>query len=118
MSLNEMKDVYLAIGIGGLSFLALLVILFYVIKSILPLLAQIKEYQLEAKEKQAVTEQIVSNNTEAVKEVAKSTQNVATALQILDKSMNSVHSDVLETKKITQNIEKTVMLIEDRTDIK
>ena len=108
-TLNEIKEVYLAVGIGGASFLALLGVLFYSIKSIYPLLKQILEHQ-------AITQQVIANNTDAVKEMGKSNQNVATALQILDKSMNNVHVDVQKTLNSTENVEKLVLVMDAKLD--
>lgn len=105
--LNEMKEVYLAVGIGGSSFIALLGVLFFTLKSIIPVLNQLKEGY-------AVTQTVIQNNTRAVEEVAKSNQNVATALQILDKSMNNVHSDVRKTLDTTEHVEKMILVMDGK----
>lgn len=57
--LNEMKDVYLAVGIGGTSFLALLGVLFFMLRSVIPLLQKLQEGY-------AVTQTVIQNNTRAV----------------------------------------------------
>lgn len=105
--INEMKDVYLAVGIGGTSFLALLGVLFFILKTILPILTKLRE-------ESAVTQTIIQNNTRAVEEVAKSNDNVATALQILDKSMNNVHSDVKRNLGTTEHIEKILLVMDGK----
>lgn len=105
--LNEMKEVYLAVGIGGTSFIALLGVLYFILKSVLPRLNSIQEMG-------AVTQTVIQNNTRAVEEVAKSNQNVATALQILDKSMNNVHTDVRKTLDTVEHTEKMILVIDGK----
>lgn len=106
-TLTEMKEVYLAVGVGGMSFLALLGVLYYNLKCINPVLNQLMEHQ-------AVTQQVIANNTDAVKEMGKSNQNVATALQILDKSMNNIHSDIQKNLQHSENIEKVVLIMDEK----
>lgn len=105
--INELKDLYLAIGVGGLSFIVLIYVFWYSLTRITPILNQIRQ-------EGAVTQSIIVNNTKALEEMSKSNQNVATALTILDKSMSNVHVDVKKVVDTTDNIEKMLLVMDDR----
>lgn len=105
--LNELKELYLAIGVGGVSFLVLLSVLGYLLKIVLPALNQIQQDV-------AVTHSIIQNNTKAIEEMSKSNQNVATALTILDKSMSNVHCDVKKVVETNDDIEKMLLVIDEK----
>lgn len=82
MDLGNMVKSYGAIGAGGLSLVVLLWLLVYLVKKINPLLDQIQSDNQSHKE-------VIKNNTEAIKEVSRSNQNVAQALALLDNSFSS-----------------------------
>lgn len=105
--LNELKEIYLAIGVGGVSFLVLVVVLWYLLKTVLPILHQIRQDG-------AVTQSIIQNNTKAIEEMSKSNQNVATALTILDKSMSNVHCDVKKVVETNEDIEKMLLVMDEK----
>lgn len=105
--INELKDLYLAIGVGGLSFLVLIYVFWYSLTKITPILNQIRQ-------EGAVTQSIIVNNTKALEEMSKSNQNVATALTILDKSMSNVHADVKKVVETNDSIEKMLLVMDER----
>lgn len=105
--INELKDLYLAIGVGGMSFIVLIYVFWYTLTRITPILNQIRQ-------EGAVTQSIIINNTKAIEEMSKSNQNVATALTILDKSMSNVHTDVKKVVDTNENIEKILLVMDDR----
>lgn len=105
--INQLKDVYLAIGVGGLSFIVLVSVFWYSLTRITPLLNQIRQDG-------AVTQSIIQNNTKALEEMSKSNQNVATALTILDKSMSNVHTDVKKVLETNDSIEKMLLVMDER----
>lgn len=82
MDLGSMVKSYGAIGAGGLALVVLLWLLVYLVKKINPLLDQIQSDNQAHKE-------VIKNNTDAIKEVSRSNQNVAQALSLLDNSFNS-----------------------------
>lgn len=102
--LQELKEAYLAMGVGGLSFIVLLSVLWFLLKSVKPTLEQIRQDG-------AVTQSVIQNNTRAIEEMSKSNQNVAMALTILDKSMSNVHSDIKEIKEANDRIEHTLLVL-------
>ena len=105
--LTELKELYLAIGVGGVSFLVLISVLTYLLKGVLPILHQIQQDG-------AVTQNILNNNTKAIEEMSRSNQNVATALTLLDKSMSSVHLDVKKVVESTDDLEKRLWVIDEK----
>lgn len=105
--LNELKDIYLAIGIGGFSFLVLVSMMWFLLKSVIPLLQQIKQDG-------AVTQSVIQNNTKAIEEMSRSNQNVATALTILDKSMTNVHSDVKKVGDKAESLENLILIMNEK----
>jgi len=82
MDFGTIIKTYGAIGAGGLALVVLLWLLVYLVTKIDPLLNQIKQDNETHKE-------VIKNNTEAIKEVSRSNQNVAQALALLDNSFNS-----------------------------
>ena len=105
--LDKLKEIYLAIGVGGVSFLVLISVLMYLLKGMLPILQQIQKDEV-------VTQNILQNNTKAIEEMSRSNQNVATALTLLDKSMSSVHSDVKRVVESNDDIEKRLWVIDGK----
>ena len=105
--LDKLKEIYLAIGVGGVSFLVLISVLMYLLKVMLPILQQIQKDEV-------VTQNILQNNTKAIEEMSRSNQSVATALTLLDKSMSSVHSDVKKVVESNDDIEKRLWVIDGK----
>lgn len=106
-----LKEMYLALGVGGLSFIVILCILGYLLRNIYPLLQNIMQMM-------EVLKEVLQNNNKAIDEMARSNQNVASALKLLEKSLNSV-DDKVDTVLITQdNIEKDIVRIKERLPIK
>lgn len=82
MNFETLVKTYGAIGAGGVALLVLLWVLVHLVTKIDPLLQTLKEQN-------GVHTEIIRNNTEAIKEVSKSNDNVATALQLLNQSFSS-----------------------------
>ena len=64
-NIEGLKELYLAIGVGGVSFIALIIILGYLLKQVFPILTQIMQ-MLE------VLKEVLQNNNKAIDEMAKS----------------------------------------------
>lgn len=107
--LEGLKDLYLAIGVGGLSFLVILAILGYLLKQVFPILQSILRMM-------EVLKEVLQNNTKAIDEMAKSNQNVATALDLLKRSMTSVESSLEKVIDSNDNIEKGVVMIDTKLE--
>ena len=107
--LEGLKDLYLAIGVGGLSFLVILAILGFLLKQVFPILQSILRMM-------EVLKEVLQNNTKAIDEMAKSNQNVATALDLLKRSMTSVEIKLDEVQESNDNIEKSIIRLETRTE--
>lgn len=86
-SLNEIKDVYLVTGIGGMSFIALVFVLYFLLKSLIPTVDSLKDIVLTLRQDSAI-------NTRAIEELAKSNENVATALNLVKHSMTNVETEM------------------------
>lgn len=82
MSFGEIVETYGAIGAGGLALVVLIWLLVYLVTKINPLLQALKEDN-------KVHTEIIKNNTEAIKEVSRSNENVATALKLLNQSFGT-----------------------------
>lgn len=82
MTLGEIVETYGAIGAGGLALVVLIWLLVYLVTKINPLLQALKEDN-------RVHTEIIKNNTEAIKEVSRSNENVATALKLLNQSFGT-----------------------------
>lgn len=86
-SLNEIRDVYLVTGIGGMSFIALVFVLYFLLKSLIPTVDSLKDIVLTLRQDSAI-------NTRAIEELAKSNENVATALNLVKHSMTNVETEM------------------------
>ncbi len=84
---NEIKDVYLVTGIGGMSFIALVFVLYFLLKSLIPTVDSLKDIVLTLRQDSAI-------NTRAIEELAKSNENVATALNLVKHSMTNVETEM------------------------
>jgi chromosome segregation ATPase len=79
---KTLSNGYLALGAGGVALVVILWLIIYFVTKINPALQSIKE---EAK----ANAEVIKNNTQAIKEVSKSNENVATALALLETSFNT-----------------------------
>lgn len=107
--LENLKDLYLAIGVGGLSFIVILAILGYLLKQVFPILQSILQMM-------EVLKEVLQNNTKAIDEMAKSNQNVATALELLKRSMTSVESSLQRVLDSNEDIEKKVTILDTKLE--
>lgn len=103
MGIANLVKIYGAMGAGGLALIVLIWLLIYFITKINPVLDQLKIDNESHKE-------VIKNNTDAIKEVSRSNQNVAQALSLLENSFGSlttilerhdIRSEMME-KQITQ----------------
>ena len=95
---NEIRDLYLAVGIGGMSFLVLVFVLYFLLKSIIPAISGLKDLVVALRQDNAV-------NTKAIEEFAKSNDNVATALNLVSVSMARVETGM---EKVEKEIEEKI----------
>lgn len=103
--IEGLKELYLAIGVGGVSFIALIIILGYLLKQVFPILTQIMQ-MLE------VLKEVLQNNTKAIDEMAKSNHNVSTALNLLERSMTNVETKIDEVNDTNSNMEKILIKLD------
>ena len=104
-NIEGLKELYLAIGVGGVSFIALIIILGYLLKQIFPILTQIMQ-MLE------VLKEVLQNNNKAIDEMAKSNHNVSTALNLLERSMTNVETKIDEVNDTNSNMEKILIKLD------
>lgn len=104
-----LKELYLAIGVGGVSFIALIIILAYLLKQVFPILNQVLQ-MLE------VLKEVLQNNTKAIDEMAKSNQNVSTALNLLERSMTTVETKIDEVRESNDDMAKTLIKIDAKSE--
>ena len=105
--MQDITDTYVAVGAGGLSVIVVVWVLVFLVKKMYPLLVAMKEDTGAYKE-------VIKNNTEAVKEVSKSNENVATALQLLNSSINQQSSILTKHDERSQGIENDIIRIKER----
>lgn len=103
--IEGLKELYLAIGVGGVSFIALIIILGYLLKQIFPILTQIMQ-MLE------VLKEVLQNNNKAIDEMAKSNHNVSTALNLLERSMTNVETKIDEVNDTNSTMEKILIKLD------
>jgi uncharacterized protein YybS (DUF2232 family) len=103
--IEGLKELYLAIGVGGVSFIALIIILGYLLKQVFPILTQIMQ-MLE------VLKEVLQNNNKAIDEMAKSNHNVSTALNLLERSMTNVETKIDEVTDTNSNMEKILIKLD------
>lgn len=107
--LEGLKDLYVAVGVGGLSFIVVLSILGYLLRQVFPILQSILQMM-------EVLKEVLQNNTKAIDEMAKSNQNVATALELLKRSMTSVEQSLDKVIESNEDINRMVMIIDTKLD--
>ena len=103
--IEGLKELYLAIGVGGVSFIALILILGYLLKQVFPILTQIMQ-MLE------VLKEVLQNNNKAIDEMAKSNHNVSTALNLLERSMTNVETKIDEVNDTNSTMEKILIKLD------
>ena len=103
--IEGLKELYLAIGVGGVSFIVLIIILGYLLKQVFPILTQIMQ-MLE------VLKEVLQNNNKAIDEMAKSNHNVSTALNLLERSMTNVETKIDEVNDTNSNMEKILIKLD------
>lgn len=111
---NDLKEIYLAIGVGGMSFITVISILVFMLKSILPALETIKEAIGSMTENSSVTTEVLKNNTKAIEELAKSNDNVATALELLKHSTENVEMGIGKVQQLDEDINKQLIVLNER----
>lgn len=108
MDFGTIIKTYGAIGAGGLALVVLLWLLVYLVTKIDPLLNQIKQDNETHKE-------VIKNNTEAIKEVSRSNQNVAQALALLDNSFSSFVKIMEKHDMRAESMENEIIKIREST---
>lgn len=103
--IEGLQELYLAIGVGGVSFIVLVIILGYLLKQVFPILTQIMQ-MLE------VLKEVLQNNNKAIDEMAKSNHNVSTALNLLERSMTNVETKIDEVNDTNSNMEKILIKLD------
>lgn len=104
--LEILKELYLALGVGGVSFIVLIGIIIYLVRNIYPMLTSVMNMM-------EVLKEVISNNTKAIDEMAKSNHNVSTALNLLERSMTSVEDKVEQVQETTEDMEKKLIIINE-----
>lgn len=108
MDFGTIIKTYGAIGAGGLALVVLLWLLVYLVTKIDPLLNQVKQDNETHKE-------VIKNNTEAIKEVSRSNQNVAQALALLDNSFSSFVRIMEKHDMRAESMENEIIKIREST---
>lgn len=104
MSFGEIVETYGAIGAGGLALVVLVWLLVYLVTKINPLLQALKEDN-------KVHTEIIKNNTEAIKEVSRSNENVATALKLLNQSFGTFSNRMEKQEDRTTLMQNEILRI-------
>lgn len=105
--LKELSETYIAIGAGGLSIVVVVWVLVFLVRKLYPLIESLKmDY--------AVYSEIIKNNTEAVKEVSRSNENVATALKLLDNSNLQIVALLDKHDNRSETIENSVIRMDEK----
>lgn len=106
--LSTVVDKYLDKGLGTIAFILLILGVIWYAKSLRPLLLQMNT--------QGTTSEIlIKSSTEAVKEIAKSNENVASALALLTTTVqNNTHLTNM-TIELIQGMNSEIMKISERT---
>ena len=83
MDFETLSKGYLALGAGGLSLIVLIWLLVHQVVKINPVLHKLGEDNEAHKE-------VIKNNTDAIREVSRSNENVASALGLLENSFSTL----------------------------
>lgn len=106
---DGLKELYVTLGVGGLSFIVVLYILGHLLRQIFPMLQNVLQMM-------EVLKEVLQNNTKAIDEMAKSNQNVATALELLKQSMTTVESSLEKVKDSNEVIELNITKIDTKLE--
>lgn len=112
--LQAIQEIYLTLGIGGLSFVVLVVVLVFLLKSVLPTLNTIKDLLVTMENNQGVTDEVLRNSTRAIEELAKSNDNVANALELLKNSTETMEEKIDHISKTSERTEKDILVIKTK----
>ena len=106
--LSSVVDKYLDRGLGTIAFILLVLGIIYYAKSLRPLLVQMNTQS-------NTNEVLIKSSTEAVREIAKSNENVASALALLTTTVqNNTHLTNM-TIELIQGMSTEIMKISERT---
>lgn len=108
MDFETIIKTYGAVGAGGLALVVLIWLLIYLVTKIDPLLNRIRKDNEAHKE-------VIKNNTEAIKEVSRSNQNVAQALALLDNSFSSFVRIMEKHDMRAESMENEIIKIREST---
>ena len=113
--MTALANTYIAVGAGGLCVIAIIYITLYLIKKITPEIqkqSQMVEHISSSNERHI---RVIDNNTEAIREMSKSNDNMAMALNILDKSVTGVMTSLDRHDQRSVTIERAVTQIKENT---
>jgi hypothetical protein len=99
---------YITIGAGGACVLTVIGIVWYLIKTMNPVLQRISTDT-------ATQSEIIRNNTEAIKEVSRSNDNVASALTLLKATLDTNNKLFEKHDERAADIQTAVTRIDERT---
>ena len=112
--LKALQDVYLVIGIGGMSFIILVIVLLHILNKVTPALLALKEDTIALQRDTLMYKDAIDNSTQAVQECARSNQNVASALALLERSMTNVEEGVKDLRKTTDKMDKKILVMDEK----
>lgn len=99
---------YTAIGAGGISFLVLIWVVHFMMTKMYPVLDRIKEDS-------AVNCEVIKNNTDAIKEISRSNDNVASALQLLNSSFKQLERVLTIHDQRAEKMQENIVRIQEKT---
>lgn len=100
---------YLTIGAGGISFLFIVWFMYFMVKDLKPLLTSLKE-TTETHSK------IIENNSNAIKEVSRSNDNVANALTLLKQTIDTFGKTLDKIDGRAERMESDIIRITTKLD--
>jgi len=107
MEAKAAYEMYLAVGAGGLCVIALIVSYFIILKQITP---AIEKMQKES----ALTNEVIRANTDAIKEIGRSNENIASALTVLDHTMKTFGTHIEQNSKRNEEVVTRLGKMDDR----
>lgn len=97
-----------ALGIGGFAIVSTIGMLWYFLKTLNPVLSNIKETN-------SAHAEVIRNNTSAIKEISRSNDNVALALSMIQSTLEN-NNKLLERHEIaTMEVQSEIIKISERT---
>lgn len=112
--LKAFQDAYLVLGIGGLSFVALITVLMYILYRITPALLALREDTRTLQQETMIYKEAIDNSTQAIQECARSNQNVASALTLLERSMTNVEDGVKNLNHTNDTVVQKVLVMDEK----